>query len=98
MNYSSRRTETSSEHFASDLILLNADVLYDVKISGARIRTHDLWIRKRVCYPLHYTAPHNVCYFTMRGEKKVTSGDRRIRSIERCEGNEESGGKKVDQF
>jgi len=22
---------------------------YDVKISGARIRTHDLWIRKRVC-------------------------------------------------
>jgi len=24
---------------------------YDVKISSARIRTHDLWIRKRVCYP-----------------------------------------------
>jgi len=24
---------------------------YDGKISGTRIRTHDLWIRKRVCYP-----------------------------------------------
>jgi len=30
---------------------------YDVKLSGARIRTHDLWTRKRVCYPLH----HSVC-------------------------------------
>jgi len=30
---------------------------HDVKISGARIRTHDLWIRKRVCYPLHHSAP-----------------------------------------
>jgi len=29
---------------------------HDVKISGARIRTHDLWIRKRVCYPLHHSA------------------------------------------
>jgi len=29
---------------------------YDEKISGARIRTHDLWIRKRVCYPLHHSA------------------------------------------
>jgi len=29
---------------------------YDVKISGPRIRTHDLWIRKRVCYPLHHSA------------------------------------------
>jgi len=28
---------------------------HDVKISGARIRTHYLWIRKRVCYPLHPT-------------------------------------------
>jgi len=28
---------------------------HDVKISGARIRTHDLWIRKQVCYPLHHT-------------------------------------------
>jgi len=27
---------------------------HDVKISGARIRTNDLWIRKRVCYPLHH--------------------------------------------
>jgi len=30
---------------------------YDVKISGARIRIHDLWIRTRVCYPLHHCAP-----------------------------------------
>jgi len=30
---------------------------YDVKISGARIRTHDLSIdRKQVCYPLHHSA------------------------------------------
>jgi len=27
-----------------------------VKISGARIRTQYLWIRKRVCYPLHHSA------------------------------------------
>jgi len=31
---------------------------YDEKISGARIRTHDLWIRKRVYYPLHHSASH----------------------------------------
>jgi len=30
---------------------------HDVKISGAQIRTHDLWIRKWVCYPLHHSAP-----------------------------------------
>jgi len=30
---------------------------HDVKIGGARIRNHDLWIRKRVCYPLHHSAP-----------------------------------------
>jgi len=30
---------------------------YDVKISGAPIRTHDLRIRKQVCYPLHRSAP-----------------------------------------
>jgi len=30
---------------------------YDVTISGARIRTYDLWVRKRVCYPLHRSAP-----------------------------------------
>jgi len=33
---------------------------YDVKTSGARIRTHDLWIRKRVCYPRHHSAPQVV--------------------------------------
>jgi len=33
---------------------------FDVKISGARIRTHDLWIRKRMCYPLHHSASREV--------------------------------------
>jgi len=28
-----------------------------LKICGARIRTHDLWTRKRVCCPLHHSAP-----------------------------------------
>jgi len=55
VNYSSRRTESSSEHFASDLSLLKAND-YDVNISGARIRTRYLWIRKRVSYPLHHSA------------------------------------------
>jgi len=41
VNYSSRRTESSSEHLASDLSLLKL-MHYDEKISGARIRTHDL--------------------------------------------------------
>jgi len=35
---------------------------YDVKISGALIRTHDLWIRKRVCYPLHHSAQRLDCW------------------------------------
>jgi len=35
---------------------------HDVKISGARIRTHDLWIRKRLCYPVHH-----VFYVVTRG-------------------------------
>jgi len=41
VNYCSQRTESSSEHFASDLSLLTADD-NDVKISGAQIRTHKL--------------------------------------------------------
>jgi len=32
---------------------------YDVKTSGGWIRTHDLWIRKQLCYPLHHSAPQN---------------------------------------
>jgi len=32
---------------------------HDVKISGVRIQTYDLWIRKRVCHPLHHSAPHS---------------------------------------
>jgi len=28
-----------------------------LKISSARIRTYDIWIRKQVCYPLHHSAP-----------------------------------------
>jgi len=27
-----------------------------IKIRASRIRTHDLWIRERVCYPLHHSA------------------------------------------
>jgi len=30
---------------------------HGVKISGARIRTHDLWIRKRVRFSLHHSVP-----------------------------------------
>jgi len=33
---------------------------YDVKISGSRIRIQDLWIRKRLCYPIHHSAPLNL--------------------------------------
>jgi len=33
---------------------------HDVKISGAQIRTHDLWIWKRVCYPLHHSASNKI--------------------------------------
>jgi len=29
---------------------------YGVKINGAWIRTHDLWVRKRVCYPPQHSA------------------------------------------
>jgi len=56
---------------------------HDVKISGARIRTHDLWIRKRVCYPLHHspsqntTAPHVFCPQATRGK----SLSLRVRSL-----------------
>jgi len=54
---------------------------YDVKISGARIRTHDLWIRKRVCN-LHYSIPKSET-----GERRAKSGLRVIREdqIERYE-------------
>jgi len=30
---------------------------HDMKVSGARLWTHDLWIWKRECYPLHHSAP-----------------------------------------
>jgi len=46
-----------SEHYGSDLSALKADALYDMKIGSARIRTHDLRIRKRVRYPLHHSPP-----------------------------------------
>jgi len=56
VNYSRQRSESSSEHYnSSDLCLLITDALW-YKISGARIRTHDLWIQKQVRYPLT-TAP-----------------------------------------
>jgi len=36
---------------------------YDLKISGARIRTHDLWIRMPICY---YSAPLNVACMSIQ--------------------------------
>jgi len=55
VNYNRQRSESSSEHYGSDLSLLKSDTC-GVKICGAQIRTHDLWIRKRVCYPLYHSA------------------------------------------
>jgi len=43
---------------SSDLSLLTADALW-CEISAARIWTHELWIRKRVCYLLHHDAPQS---------------------------------------
>jgi len=42
-------------------------IQYDVKISGARNRTCDLWIRKRVCYiyQLNHSAPHATWVYSM---------------------------------
>jgi len=57
VNYNRQRTKSSSGHYVSDLSFLKGNA-YDMKIRGARIRTHDLWIRKRVCYPLHHSATH----------------------------------------
>ena len=47
-----------SVHYAIDHSLPKADALchYDAKNSGVRDRTHDLWIQKRACYPLHHSA------------------------------------------
>jgi len=36
--------------------LRSTDISPKLCSSGARIRTHDLWIRKRVCYPIHRSA------------------------------------------
>jgi len=38
---------------------------YDVKISGARIRTHELWIRKRMCYPRHHSVSQLQIFITV---------------------------------
>jgi len=53
VNYSSRRTESFSEHLASEISACWMLMRHDGKISGAGIRNHDLWMQKRVCY--HYT-------------------------------------------
>jgi len=45
----------------------------DEKISGARIRTHDLWIRKRVCYPLHHSAAQYIEYRVSSIEYRVSN-------------------------
>jgi len=60
VNYSSRWTESSSENFS--LISACWSLMHhDLKISGSRILTHDLWIRKRV----YYTTTPNACYITV---------------------------------
>jgi len=43
---------------------------HDVKISGFRNRTHVLWIRKRVCNPLHHSAPHSSSRIMFTSSKK----------------------------
>jgi len=55
INYSSRRTESSSEHVASDLSLLKAEAPW---CENKRYTDSNPWpIWKRVCYPLHHRAP-----------------------------------------
>jgi len=56
VNYSSRLTESSSEHFASVLSLLKADALWCENKRCSDSNPYDIWIRKRVCYPLHHSA------------------------------------------
>jgi len=71
VNYSMQRTESSSEHYVSDLSFLKADTLW-CDISGARIWTHDPWIQKRVRYPLHHNAALPQDYFLTTGNVKLT--------------------------
>jgi len=47
----------SRVRYASNLSLPKTDTYYDAKIEGARIRTHDLRIRKLVSYT-HTTTTH----------------------------------------
>jgi len=58
VNYSSQRTKSFSEPYTPVISACWRLMGYDVKISGARIWTHDLWIRKRACYPMHYIDPY----------------------------------------
>jgi len=57
VNYSRQRTESVSEHYASDLSLLKADALCENKRYSDSNPWPMVWIRKRVCYPLHHSTP-----------------------------------------
>jgi len=57
VDYSGQWTESCPVNTTPVISVCWRLMQYDVKISCVRIRTHDLWIRKRVYYPLHYSAP-----------------------------------------
>jgi len=59
VNYSMQRTESCPASTTSVISVCWRLMHYDVKISGVRIRTHNLWIRKRACYPLHHIGHSN---------------------------------------
>jgi len=57
--YSRQRTESSSEHYGSDLSLLKTDALWCENKRGSDSNPWPIWIRKRVCYPLHHSVSHS---------------------------------------
>jgi len=56
VNHSRQRTESCPVSTTPVISAYWRLMFYDVKMSGVRIRTHDLWIWKRVCLPLHHNA------------------------------------------
>jgi len=70
------------------------DARQKIKLINARIRTHDLWIRKRVCYPLHHSASQKRSLsFISKQEKRYSRIDVATRMARRdnknshlCEG------------
>jgi len=68
VNYSKQRTESPSERYSCYLSLLKADALWceNKRCSDSNLKAeplkYDLWIRKRVCYPLHQSTPQRYRY------------------------------------